>query len=138
MNREDPEAVRVACTRFGHENWDAFAAAAWRYFERHGRGALLIDWASLDAWERGEAFLMDLPYATEVDGVEGIAALVQAYDPTVELVLVVTTDRQAVRAAPVAGESVITRLTAGETMCAWVLRRGITPPDAKEGQRSGR
>jgi hypothetical protein len=116
MNNGATEA-RDRCTRFAHYNWVSLAGAAYRHFKKQGRGALLVDWKSLEAWERNEAFTLGVPYVTYHEEPE-IQTLIESYNPAKQIVLFVTTDSEAVASAPDGGPGII---KAGERVSVWII-----------------
>lgn len=132
---EDPERARSLSEGFCIAHWDVLAAAAWRYFQRHGRGALLLDWAVIQDWALGQAWHSYLAYATDL-GNETVESLVSGYDPARQIVVVITTDTEATLAPFAAGGSVIARLTG--TFGAWIVNGATAPPEAHRRQRGDR
>src|SRR5579859_1639629 len=138
MPENGPAGLDAQCRAFCAHHWDQLAAAAWRYFQRYGRGALLIRYDAIREWTVGRAFPFHLPYATELDAKEvKLEELISSYAPESSVVVAVTTDIEAVEAPFLAGDSVIAKLRSGAGVWASILCLGAAPPQAHAGQQQG-
>ncbi len=115
--KNDVAGARERCTRFAHYNWVSLAGAAYRHFKKHGHGALLLDWKSMEAWERDEGFTLGVPYISYHDSPE-IQTLIESYNPAKQIVVFLTTDSEAVTSTLDGGPGII---KAGEYMSVWII-----------------
>jgi hypothetical protein len=95
------------------------ARSAYRHYKKQRRGALLLDWKSVEVWERNEAFTLKVPYISYYDILE-IQTLIESYNPAKQVVVFLTTDSEAVTSTLDGGPGII---KAGECVSVWIIRR---------------
>jgi hypothetical protein len=96
---------------FVKRNWRTLAAAAWRGYVGHGRGALTIDWAAVRRWVDGATADGTPCYAGD-SGLPQVRELVERYDPQRSIVIAFIEDDGAVH--------------------TWVFSYSPSPPQAHE------
>ena len=74
---------------FVQHNWLWLAAASWRHYMRHGRGALIIDFEDVQRWKQGQAFQREVDYLTTIDNDE-VQKETATYDPQTTIVVFTT------------------------------------------------
>ncbi len=100
MSTEDERArIEQECDDFCSANWTSIAAAAWRHFQNHGRGALLLEFASIEHWKAGEAFNLEPLYVTTWNS-DDCELLLLRYDPETQVLVAFSDDPDAVKAKP--------------------------------------
>ena len=72
--------------RFVRENWTVLAATAWRFHLRHGRGAVVIEWAVVERWRKGRSLFLRTRYATDTDNA-GFNTVIAGYEPRMDIVI---------------------------------------------------
>jgi hypothetical protein len=128
------EISKEHADEFVEEQWVPIAVAAWRNYQRHGRGALLVNWAWVERWVAGQAFRFNPPFVTEI-GVPEFRALIDSYDPKTSVLVVFTADLQATDGdntptADLASPANLQRLRAGSGLGAWIYTFRPPPPEA--------
>ena len=130
----DPEDLSGHLDAFVRHNWLSFAAAAWRNYMKFGRGYTLFDWKAIESWRQGGRFTLQPPYVTDA-GHDQANAIIARYDPETSIVVGVTTDVEAAKAAasdafqPPAEVKVIRQ---GESLGVWIYSYQPPPPAAHE------
>jgi hypothetical protein len=72
--------------RFVRENWTALAAAAWRFHLRHGRGAVIVEWALVERWRSDRSLLLRPRYATATEDPR-FNTVIAGYEPRTDIVI---------------------------------------------------
>jgi hypothetical protein len=127
---KDDAAARERIERFVRENWTAFAGFAWRGFKKQGRGGILVDWASVEKWERDEAVTLVPHYVTYTE-VARFAQIVETYDPEREIVMAVLNSDTETRDTPgSAGGPAMRFIRADASFRVWSFGGDPPPPQA--------
>jgi hypothetical protein len=77
--------------RFVRASWTSLAAAAWRHFLAHGRGAMLVDGRIVEQWRDNLVASMEPAYTT-VSREPTLQKLIQTYDPEKEVLIAFLSD----------------------------------------------
>jgi hypothetical protein len=116
---------------FVEEQWRPIATAAWRNYQRNGRGALLIHWRWIERWAEGTAFNFAPQYVTHFD-TPIIDGMIRTYDPRASVIVAFTTDEEATAGddLPPGSEAAggARTLRPGDELLAWIFAFQPPPP----------
>ena len=87
-----PPDVRPKADQFVRKSWEVLAAAAWRLYQRAGRGGVVIPWSIVEDFVAGRRVQIDARPLKRTD-VPQLAAAIAGYDPKTEVLSVFMSPR---------------------------------------------